>query len=66
VVQAFKTVLAKSIQKMLAHIGNIDKNSVVDANSKQLVGDDDDHEDETSDEGLENEVDVNESELIIR
>jgi hypothetical protein len=67
VVQAFETVSAKSIQKTFAHIGYIDKILVVDADDKQLVGDDDDdHEDETLDEGLDNEVDVDESELIIR
>jgi hypothetical protein len=53
---------------MFAHIGYINKNSVVDTDDKQLVGDDDDdHKDETLvDEGLENEVDVDESELIVR
>jgi hypothetical protein len=61
--QAFLAVSAKSIRKTFAHIGYIEKSAVDDDN------DSDEQEEEGAgslDEGLENVVEVDESELIIR
>jgi hypothetical protein len=57
VLRSFDTVTAKSIQKTFAHIGYIDKACI----------DDEDEQDDDSllDEGLENEVDYDVTELII-
>jgi hypothetical protein len=57
--QAFLAVSAKSIRKTFAHIGYIEKSAIDDDN-------DSDEQEEEGDEGLENVVEVDESELIIR